>query len=280
MPWSALWQWSFEPVPVLAAAAAVFLYVQGRRHQPDTAPRSRSWDFGDTCFAIGMATLLLALVSPIAVFDTQLQWDHMLQHVILLVLAPPLILLADPFRTAWWGVQALRGLPPAQGRAPNHRGVRWSHRGRRFAAVAILLAFSVNLLLWHLPGLYNLTLQNDAVHDLEHTLFFGLGLLFWSQVIGPLGASGRLRLGDRAALALAGMLVSWGLAVVIGYASHPLYAYPSSAGAIGGLVDQEIASGIMWVPGGVPFLVALVYFGCAWFENEERIAAAAGLGLE
>jgi putative membrane protein len=276
--WPAFLQWDFEPVPILAAATAVVLYYQGRRHQPSEVRRSARWDLGDTCFAIGMAALLVALVSPIAAFDTQTQWDHMLQHVILLVLAPPLILLSDPFRTAWWGSQALRGVPTTE-ITPLSGVARRLHCGW-MPALAVLLAFSANLVVWHAPALYNVTLVNDAVHDLEHTLFLGLGLLFWDQVIGPVGSPARLQLGGRAALVLAGMLVSWALAVFIGYASHPLYAYPANAGGLGPLADQEIAAGIMWVPGGAPFIAALVWCGIAWFDREERLAApAVGSGI-
>ena len=270
MLWTVVSQWSFEPVPILAAGTAVVLYYQGRRHQPEDVHRSERWDLGDTCFAVGMAALLLALVSPIAAFDTQLQWDHMLQHVILLVLAPPLILLSDPFRTAWRGVQALRGVPTADA-MPLAGVARWLHRGWK-PAFAVLVAFTGNVLLWHVPAVYNVTLVNDAVHDLEHTLFLALGLLFWDQVIGPLGATARVQLGGRAALVLAGMVVSWGLAVFIGYASHPLFAYPGNGGGLGSLADQEIAAGVMWVPGSVPFVVALICCGVAWFEREERLA--------
>src|SRR5207253_844238 len=277
MSWSALTQWSFEPVPILAAAFAVVLYYQGRRYQPEHVHRSLRWDLGDTCFAVGTTVLLLALVSPIAAFDTQLQWDHMLQHVILLVLAPPLILLADPFRTAWRGAQSMSGTHGTSRTTPFAGSLRWLHRGWP-PALAVLVAFSANLLVWHVPALYNVTLVNDQVHDLEHTLFLGLGLLFWDQVIGPLGASARLQVGGRATLVLGGMLISWALAVFIGYASHPLYGYPGNAAGLGSLVDQEIAAGIMWVPGGVPFLVALVCCGVAWFEREERLATRAAPG--
>src|SRR5438309_11887787 len=104
-----------------------------------------------------MATLLVALVSPIAVFDTRLQWDHMLQHVILLVVAPPLILLADPFRTAWRGVRAMRGINEASPPAPPAGAGRRLHRGW-VPALLVLLAFSANLFVWHAPGPYNVTL--------------------------------------------------------------------------------------------------------------------------
>ncbi len=75
------------------------------------------------------------------------------------------------------------------------------------------------MLVFHPPVVYNLTLQVDSFHDLEHTLFLGLGLLFWDQVIGPIDVQGRLSLMGRSAMVLAGMVVSWGLAIAIGYAA-------------------------------------------------------------
>lgn len=258
MVWSALSRWSLEPVPVLGAVGGGFLYWYGRRRGAATLHRATGWDRGDLFFVAGMGALLIALISPIASFDTELQWDHMLQHVLLLVVAPPLILLGDPFRTARSSIRSEINL-----RAHS-----------RWLALLIVLAFSATLLVWHLPSLYDATLQVDWVHDLEHTMFFGLGLLFWDQVIGPLQSVGRLPIGGRAMVVVAGMLVSWSLAVVIGYATAPLYAYASPSSGLGPLVDQQIAAGIMWVPGGAPFLIALAYLGYAWFEREERAVSS------
>jgi putative membrane protein len=274
MLWSALSQWAVEPVPVLGAAAGGFLYWHGRRRAAAMLGRAAAWDRGDLFFVAGMSALLIALISPVASFDTQLQWDHMLQHVILLVVAPPLILLGDPFRTAWAGIRAHRHGPLSSTSLPFKRIARWTHAGR-LPALLIVLAFCAVLLAWHLPSLYNVTLRVDWVHDLEHTMFFGLGLLFWDQVIGPLREVGRLPIGGRALVVVAAMIVSWALAVVIGYSAAPLYAYPLQAHGLSAITDQQIAAGIMWVPGGAPFLIALAYLGYAWFEREDRAAAAA-----
>ena len=79
--------------------------------------------------------------------------------------------------------------------------------------------------------MYNDTLRIASIHDLEHLTFLVLGLLYWDQVIGPLEAPGRLSLMGQAAVVLAGMGVSWALAVTIAYASHPLYACDRRAAA-------------------------------------------------
>jgi putative membrane protein len=269
--WPPVFDWSFEPVPIIGTAAAASLYMFGRLKASTALGRGTAWDRGDLAFTAGLAALLLALVSPISSFDVTLQWVHMLQHVLLLIVAPPLILLGDPFRTARAGYLAMRGRPIDIAEKWPERAMRVLHSGK-WAATLVVLAFSANLLIWHLPFLYNATLQNDAVHDLEHTTFLVLGLLFWDQVIGPVGVAGRLSVMGRATVVLCGMFVSWALAIVIGYASHPLYAYPAPSGGLGLLSDQEIAAGVMWVPGSTPFLVALLYLGVIWFELADRAA--------
>jgi putative membrane protein len=274
MLWPPLLDWSFEPVPLVGSATAAYLYWRGRRTASAALGRGTAWDNGDTAFALGIGALLLALVSPIAYFDTTLQWDHMVQHVLLLLVAPPLILLADPFRTAWAGYLAAQGRPIAVDGTWPARVMRVLHGGPRAAAV-VVLAFSVDLLVWHLPSIYNATLRIASVHDIEHLTFLVMGLLFWDQVISPVKATGRLSLLGRAVVVLVGMFVSWGLAIVIGYATHPLYAYPAARGGLSLLADQEIAAGVMWVPGGTPFLIALLYLGIRWFEVDDRSASSA-----
>ena len=274
MLWPPLLNWSFEPVPIVGCATAAYLYWRGRRTASVALGREAAWDNGDTAFAFGLGVLLLALVSPLASFDTTLQWDHMVQHVLLLLVAPPLILLADPFRTAWAGYLAAQGRPiKVEGTWPA-RVMHGVHSGSR-AASLVVLAFSIDLLVWHVPAIYNATLRIASVHDLEHLTFLVVGLLFWDQVISPVKATGRLSLLGRAVVVLVGMFVSWGLAIVIGYATHPLYAYPNPTGGLSLLADQEIAAGVMWVPGGTPFLIALLYLGIKWFELDDRAASTA-----
>src|SRR5580700_7884083 len=142
MLWPALLNWSFEPVPIVGCATAAYLYWRGRRAASVALGRQAAWDNGDTAFAFGIGALLLALVSPIASFDTALQWDHMVQHVLLLLVAPPLILLADPFRTVWAGYLAAQGRPiviegtwPARVMGKLHSGPR--------AAALVVAVFSV-----------------------------------------------------------------------------------------------------------------------------------------
>ncbi|HVC05806.1 MAG TPA: cytochrome c oxidase assembly protein [Candidatus Acidoferrales bacterium] len=274
MPWSPLLDWSFEPVPIVGAATAAYLYWRGRRTASPALGRAATWDGGDTAFTLGLGALVVALVSPIAYFDITLQWDHMLQHVLLLLVAPPLILLGDPFRTAWAGYLAAQGRPVslAGSRAARMAGVL--HSGSKVATLIVVL-FSANLLFWHVPAVYNSTLRIASIHDLEHLTFLVFGLLFWDQVISVLGMTSRLSLISRASMTLAGMGVSWGLAIAIGYATVPLYAYPTPNGGLSLLADQEIAAGVMWVPGSVPFLVTLIYLGIRWFDVEDRRATSA-----
>jgi putative membrane protein len=269
MLWSPLFDWSFEPVPIVGTATAAYLYWRGRRTASSALGRDATWDRGDTAFTLGLGALVLALVSPIAYFDITLQWDHMLQHVLLLLVAPPLILLGDPFRTAWSGYLAAQGRPVEIGDTGPARLMRVLHSGSRAATVVVVL-FTANLLFWHIPSVYNDTLRIASIHDLEHLTFLVLGLLFWDQVISPLQAPGRLSLLGRSMVVLAGMGVSWVLAVVIGYASQPLYAYPTPTGGLSLLADQQIASGVMWVPGSTPFLIALLYLGIRWFDVADR----------
>src|SRR5580700_6066841 len=274
MLWPPLLDWSFEPVPIVGSATAGYLYWRGRRSGAVALGRATSWDAGDTAFVLGIGALLLALVSPISYFDTTFQWDHMVQHVLLLLVAPPLILLADPFRTAWGGYLAAQGRPiSVEGTWPA-RAMRVLHAGPT-AATIVVLAFSVDLLVWHVPSIYNATLRIASVHDLEHLTFLVVGLLFWDQVISPIQASGRLSLLGRAVVVMSGMFVSWGLAIVIAYATNPLYAYPAPSGGFTLLADQEIAAGVMWVPGGTPFLIALLYLGIRWFEVDDRSVPSA-----
>jgi putative membrane protein len=259
--------WSAEPVPLLAAAAGVLLYERGARHLAATAPERAPSRAQKACVAAGVSVILIALLSPLDGLALRLQWVHMLQHVLLLVVAPPLVVLARPWETtsAAFGPRLRRVLSAPQ-RALTTRG------RNIMAATTAVTAFVSVMWLWHIPALYNLTLRDDIVHNVEHTAFFAVGLLFWTAALPRrVGAGPSLGLIGRAVVVLGGLLGSWMLAVFIGYAPTVLYSY-SGSGGLTAIADQQLAAGVMWVPGSLPFVIALVALGAFWFENDAQAA--------
>lgn len=242
MPW---------PVPAIAAAG-VFYFLGGRQQTHRDRRREAS-------FYAGLAVLVVAVDSPVDWSADRHFWVHMTQHVLLMMVAPPLLLLGRPWP------RLLRPLPRGL-RLPVARQVLAGATlgparavARRLASpLPAFVAFNGTLLAWHVPALYDLTLRSSLVHELEHTLFLGTALLLWVHLLPS--PRPQLSDGQRVVYGTGALLVSWVLAIVLGVASHPLYtAYPS-------LTDQQVAAGIMWVPGSVPFCVALAFALYRWLD--------------
>lgn len=246
-------------------AAAGFLYALGGRRTVKTN-RLRS-----AAFYGGLVTLALAVASPIDAYSDRLFWAHMTQHVLLTMVAPPLLLLGRPWP------RMLKPFAPSV-RRPVARAVLVGptlgpvrRLGRWLASpLPSFVLFSVVLLGWHLPALYDLTLRNVFVHDLEHLLFFSTALLMWVHLVPAATARPQLSDGQRVAYGTAALLVSWVLAVVLGFATAPIYsvyaALGSRPGGLSALADQQIAAGIMWVPASVPFLIAIFVAAYRWLD--------------
>ncbi len=252
--------WSLD-WPLAALAATAVLYALGGRASATRSDTAKRWR--GASFYGGLATIALVVASPIDAYASRLFWVHMVQHVLLMMVVPPLLLLGRPWP------RLVRPLPLAA-RRPLARGVLVGGVLRPVRAVfrqlgapaASFALFNGTLLLWHVPVLYDVTLRDGPVHNLEHALFFGTALLFWVHLLP--GASSRPRLGDaaRAAYATSALLVSWVLAIVLGLATVPVYhAYAALAqrpGGLSALADQQLAAGVMWVPGSVPYCIILV----------------------
>jgi cytochrome c oxidase assembly factor CtaG len=134
------------------------------------------------------------------------------------------------------------------------------------------LLFNVTIIAWHLPAAYDATLRSAAIHQLEHAMFFFTGLLFWARVIDPGPLRPRLVWPARIGYAIGAMLVGWGLAIALVLAPHPLYPeYADLAhrpGGISALTDQQLAGGIMWVPGSIAYGIAVLIGFYRWLEPE------------
>jgi cytochrome c oxidase assembly factor CtaG len=274
-----LWlAWSWEPVTVVGIGLAGALYGRGVRRIWGEAGRGRVvarrqvW-----CFALGLAALALALLSPLDALGEELFAAHMVKHRLLILVAAPLIVFVAPLLPMFWAFDR-----------PVRRAIgRWWHGATALrAAVGVLtmpvVAWSLHVLaIWarHLPGLYQAALGSELVHALEHASFFGTALLFWWVVFAP---SGRRRLAYGPALfyVLAAGLQGAALGAILTFAHAAWYPAQSAAAPWGftPLEDQQLAGIIMWVPSSFVYLGAASYMVVEWLRTEPPEPADRGTG--
>jgi putative membrane protein len=263
--------WPVSPPLFVVLAAALLYWLGGRRRVSAGRGHEQAWR--TVSFALGLLTIVVAIDSPLDPLADSLFAAHMTQHVLLLSVAPPLIVLSAPWARLWQPLplRFRRAAARAVVVSPRTRPLRVVSHGLAHPLVAWTL-FNANLVVWHVPALYDLTLRSDAVHETEHALFFSTGLLFWGAVIDSPPFRARLDWVRRVAFVTGAMLVGWVLALVLAFATNPLYpAYASLAHRPGGLAaitDQRLAAGVMWVPGSLAFTVAFVVFFYRWLDPE------------
>ena len=253
--WSA---WSWEPAVLGGLALAAWLYVRGVRALWRRAGRGRGiarWRAG--CYAAGLLAVAVALVSPVDAMGEALFSMHMVQHLVLMMVAAPLLLLGEPLTATLWALP--RAVRSAVGRA--WRRVPGPHALWR-AASAPLVAWTLHvatLWAWHARGPYERAVLHRGVHVLEHVTFFATALLFWVP-IADRRARRRLGLGAAVLYLFTAALQSTALGALITTAARPWYTVHSATTRAWGLSpieDQQLAGLIMWVPAGFVYLAAL-----------------------
>jgi putative membrane protein len=272
-----------DSLPLGLTWAAFWLHFLGERiaarrtgRPRDALARRRA-----LAFYAGLLVIVISIATPIESYSKQLLWTHMIQHVLLLSVAAPLIVLGAPWMSLWrplpLGIR--RTLARAFTRSPRLAPVRWLCRIVS-RPVGALIAYSLNLLVWHLPALYDAALRNSSVHALEHITFMGFGILLWAQVIDSPPARPSLGYPGRIALLVAAMIPNIALSMVLAFSRSPIYPYYAEIahrpGGISGFTDQQVAAGIMWTAGDLPFAIAVVVLAIRWlsgYEAEERRAA-------
>jgi putative membrane protein len=266
--------WVLQPAPI-ASLVALALYALGiRRRLRLVGTTPPEWPWRGACFLAGVAAIVLVLSPTYDRWADQLLLAHMLQHVVLMAIGPPLIVLGAPWLPVWRGLPLALRRPLARLVVGLPMIVRAAFRGLRDPYVVFVLA-SADLAVWHLPVLYDLTLRSAAVHYTEHALFTAFGLLFWLQVLDSPPLHPRLTALWRACYTTAGAATGWLLALVLALAPTPIYsAYAAVAhrpGGISALGDQELAAGAMIGIGGIPFSIAVFVLVYQWL-GEERPA--------
>jgi putative membrane protein len=263
--------WLQEPAPIVSIVAVLLYGLGVRRRLRLVGAVDPEWRWRGGSFVAGVASIVLVLGPTFDRWADELLWAHMLQHVVLMSVAPPLIVLGAPWLPVWRGVPLDVRRPVARFAVGLPALVHAGFRSLRNPYVVFVLG-AVDLAVWHVPALYDVTLRSAAVHYVEHALFVVLGLLFWLQVLDSPPLHPRLTLLWRAGYATAGAATGWLLAVVLALAPSPLYpAYASQAhrpGGISALADQQLAAGVMIGVGAIPFSLAVFVLIYRWLDGE------------
>lgn len=268
--------WSFEPGVVLGLGVAAAGYIAGLLRIPVPKCRRVFGVWRVFAFAAGIGTLALALFSPLDALADRSFAAHMVQHMLLMLVAPPLLVASRPALAWLWAfpLAARRALGRFWAGSGLQSGFDWLMQ-----PLCVWLLASAALCLWHLPGPYQAALTNDGVHTLDHFCLFATSLMFWSLVIEPYGR--RHRDYGTTMLMVAAFSVEMGMiGAVLSFASQPLYAL-GTAPPWGWtrLDDQQLAGLIMWVPTSVVHTATLTTLFLAWLRSAERRAVAAAVHL-
>jgi cytochrome c oxidase assembly factor CtaG len=257
-----LGSWSLAPGLLATLVVAALLYLLGVRRL------RRGWPAWRTCsFLAGLAALALALMSGVDRYADELLSLHMVQHLLLAVVAPVLLLCAAPLRLA------LGSSPP--GARAVLAGVLSSRPARALTHPAVgLLAFAGVMLATHLTGLFELALEDPALHAFEHSAYFWSGVLLLAPLIAadplahPPGALARFSwlMAAMTVMAVPGALLTFAANV-----RYPFYLAPARALGRSPLADEHLAGVVMWIGGGAAiFAIALAVAMSAMLAEERR----------
>jgi putative membrane protein len=248
-------RWEF-PVGLTAAIVLTgIIYLRGwmalRRTRPD---QFNGWRL--LSFVGGLSALWIAIGSPLEAAADVLLSAHMIEHLILMMIVPPLVMLGLPV------VPMLRGLPAIALRwivGPLAR-LKWLRSLGRWLVYppAAWLAMNVTLLGWHIPRAYDFALENEGWHDFEHICFLATSFLFWWCVIRPWPAEAGRREWSLLVFLLAADVVNTALSAFLAFCNRPVYRFyienPNPFG-IAPLPDQILGAVVMWVIGSTAFLI-------------------------
>jgi putative membrane protein len=256
--------WSFEPVVVTAMATAAFLYYRGTSLMLSRTTRSAPGiRRSRLLFTLGLLALVTALVSPLHELGGVLFSAHMSQHELLMTVAAPLLVLGQPGAPFAWALP-LR----ARRRFAAIATRKWMRGfwGLVSSAPGAWILHGAAIWIWHVPRLYDASVGSELVHSLQHYSFVATALLFWWSMF-------RAARGHRAGVAILCLfttaLHTGLLGALLSSIDAPIYlAYDSTLNwGITPLEDQQLGGVIMWVPGGIPYLIAALLLFARWLTH-------------
>jgi putative membrane protein len=267
-----LWRaWEFDPLVVVGLGVSAILYAAGlNRLWKSTRIGSGIRRWQAIAFALGWFAAFIALVSPLHPLGRVLFSAHMTQHEILMLVAAPLMVLGKPLVVFLWAIpnESARAISGCT-KSPSWQSV-WRAVSNPFSAWLIHL---VALWVWHIPALFEATIENNFVHALQHCSFIFSALLFWWAVLH--GRDKVLGYGMAVLYMFSTALHSGILGAILTFTNTLWYpAYDeTSAWGLTPLEDQQLGGLIMWIPASLVYIIAGLTLFAGWLREAELRAA-------
>jgi putative copper resistance protein D len=261
--------WTFAPVVTCLAIAAGGAYLWGvwrvgARHPARPWPWWRTW-----LFVSGLAVIVVATQSGIGAYDDVLFWDHMIQHLLLIMVAPPLLVLSQPIT-----------LLLHASRNPLHTWVKKMVRSRVAAFLTwppfTIAAYAATIVGTHLTSAMNLVMTDQLAHTAEHVLYVLAGYLFFLSVLGREPIRWRIPYPMRILALIVIMPVDTFTGLVLGYSNTGMAGMMSRPWGPSPVDDVHLGGAVMWIGGGAIMLVLIMMVFLAWSRDDR--GAAGGLG--
>jgi putative membrane protein len=269
------------PIPfTLTIIASAMIYLRGWRHLRSSASNEiPAWRAGS--FLVGVFLVWLAIGSPLALLDEQLLTSHMMQHLLLMTIAPPLIWMGAPV------MPTLHGLPQKFVQSVLGTFLRWPAvqvAGRVLSQPTFCwLAAAAALVGWHIPAVFNMALQSERLHVAEHVSFLAAGFLFWWPVIQPWPSVPAWPRWSILLYLFAATLPCDILSAYLTFCERVVYPAYASAPRLFGLSvleDQQCAGALMWTCVTLVFLVPAAQITLQLLSPGQKARELGGVGVE
>lgn len=270
--------WSFDPLIDVILGLSLFIYVTGVRNLWRSSGQWRGIGKVEiAAFSGAWFSMFVALASPLHPWGEVLFSAHMSQHELLMLVSAPLFVIGRPFVAAIWCL-------PHEWRRPvgnilNRPRLKnaWRWCTAPFVAWAL---HAVALWVWHIPALFQATLESDLVHTFQHASFFLSALLFWWAI--HYRSHGPATYGAGVLYLFTTSIHSGLLGVLLTLTSqvwYPVYLGTTASWGLTPLEDQQLGGLIMWVPAGVVYIVAALFMFASWLRESERRVRIRETGL-